>query len=646
MSYNLLIPIEINDRLKNDTITIDDLSDNDKLKFFDFFNKKRSVNNFMSFLNKNSKLLNNILTYINFNLLIELNSIDFMSNHWTQELINLVSYHSYRRMLIHCLNRTPNTEIINLTDYFSKQHNFIINTFMKRFNSFTNDFDIIDFNKFYIGYEILHNFTNNKKFSSKNNVVIGTLYYKSQSLSVKKKSDKVSIFANKKNDTYIKHDNNNIIRLTGRYDNYEHILLEHPNEIIFDFENKQFYTGFCGFSHINNEPTPSNFINKLKSKNNNPGITSQLAKKKLPNLVNFQNYNMKRCYCCMNYIDITLYGYKSMCTSCGIFNFNKKLCKADMNGFIVYISGVRSKIGFAAALKLLNCGAYVIGSSRWSHVALMNFTKQDNYTNFKDRLELITADFTNMLHINKLIELLKEKKINTIINNACRTIEESNEYLNKLINMEQILYMTDDVQDNDKSVITRTETGLVIKQSHIKPITKEQYKLIIKKTQMIELRDDYFKFYDINEPSRETSWTKSIDQLHNSEIMKVTLINQVVPTLLINSLLPYMAEPKFVINVTAIEGQFDSQKNNKHAHTNMCKAAVNMLSRTLAEDKKIHSYTIDPGYVSGVMPKFNNYPIDMYDGGARVVDPLIQYYNKTPYPADWIKIRNYTKGQW
>ena len=109
-----------------------------------------------------------------------------------------------------------------------------------------------------------------------------------------------------------------------------------------------------------------------------------------------------------------------------------------------------------------------------------------------------------------------------------------------------------------------------------------------------------------------------------------------------------MKGEKFIINVVALEGQFNCKKIETHPHTNMCKAALNMMIRTLSEedDKSLHAYAIDPGYVTGVNPQQDVYPLSAEDGASRILDPIMQYYNGTPLPKDWVKLCNYTHSEW
>eukprot|EP01034_Spumella_vulgaris_P036221 gene36221-44682_t len=83
----------------------------------------------------------------------------------------------------------------------------------------------------------------------------------------------------------------------------------------------------------------------------------------------------------------------------------------------------------------------------------------------------------------------------------------------------------------------------------------------------------------------ESSWVQSVGQISTIEVMEVHAINALAPWVLISELRPVMGQTegnKFIINVSAMEGQFYRYKTPHHPHTNMAKAALNMLTRTSA----------------------------------------------------------------
>ena len=80
----------------------------------------------------------------------------------------------------------------------------------------------------------------------------------------------------------------------------------------------------------------------------------------------------------------------------------------------------------------------------------------------------------------------------------------------------------------------------------------------------------------------------------------------------------------------------------------LAKVSKGTYIRTLAEDpdKNLYVYCIDPGYVSGVCPQNDYYPVSMHDGASRIVYPILKFFNGDPLPRDWIKMRNFEKIDW
>jgi len=93
---------------------------------------------------------------------------------------------------------------------------------------------------------------------------------------------------------------------------------------------------------------------------------------------------------------------------------------------------------------------------------------------------------------------------------------------------------------------------------------------------------------------------------------------------------------KHIVNVSAMEGIFyRAYKRDTHPHTNMAKAALNMLTRTSAMDyirDGIHMNSVDTGWITDEDPaeiaqrkredlKFHC-PLDQIDAAARICDPI------------------------
>jgi NAD(P)-dependent dehydrogenase (short-subunit alcohol dehydrogenase family) len=91
--------------------------------------------------------------------------------------------------------------------------------------------------------------------------------------------------------------------------------------------------------------------------------------------------------------------------------------------------------------------------------------------------------------------------------------------------------------------------------------------------------------------------------------------------------------------VSAMEGQFSrGYKGAGHPHTNMAKAALNMLTRTssqeMLEKDAILMTAVDTGWITDERPHTMkkrlaeeegfHAPLDLVDGAARVFDPIVR----------------------
>ena len=144
---------------------------------------------------------------------------------------------------------------------------------------------------------------------------------------------------------------------------------------------------------------------------------------------------------------------------------------------------------------------------------------------------------------------------------------------------------------------------------------------------------------------RETSWVLELGQVDTAEAAEVMAVNTLAPFIINGRLKRLMINTpgdKWVVNVSAMEGKFYRYKTPKHPHTNMAKAALNMMTRTCAEAlaaENIYMNSVDTGWINDENPletaariaKEQDFqtPIDEIDAAARVLDPIFVGANGT-----------------
>ena len=158
------------------------------------------------------------------------------------------------------------------------------------------------------------------------------------------------------------------------------------------------------------------------------------------------------------------------------------------------------------------------------------------------------------------------------------------------------------------------------------------------------------EYFNLKVKKYENGWTKSLNKIEVTEILETSIINNIIPTMFVSQLLDHMNEPKFIINVTATEGQFSSLMHTKkndsknHVHTNIHKAAINMLTKSLSHYKNTYVWSIDPGYITNM--NGNTYydmilPLTAQDGANRILHPIISFFNGIKIKTGTL-LKNYT----
>jgi len=592
---------------------------------------------------------------------------NFLRSYINPELYQFLILENFKRFVYKlCMKPTFNLdyhkEVITLSNQVNMVYNFTETYINKRLGQLQSELNFLDWGKYHLGSDVL------LSIAQKNPVQYMTLYPNNENIKLKSHSNVTYYINNKVSYSdiicqYKTTEKTILIRIDRKYYKYGCSILIENDTIIYDCDDKKIYCRIEAYQNLNQIQSikPINLTTEY-------GPIDYLTFKTKKYKYDVSKISHHNCYICKkdHLAHITYDNYNFMCIYCAQFNYLKKVEMTDLSKCVALVTGARTKIGFATAIKLLRCGAKVIASSRFPNAAYYNYTKCPDYDKWKDNLIICKCDYTKLHEVMALIELAKSHKVNIFINNACQTIRASEYYYNKVHQLESILqkclpHTVSQQSSTNQSSITLIDDGQNIQAM---PLVKQNSSFEIHKLDAVinseilmklnsTLRQEGLelnKFNDIfdRDTYSVSSWHTNMDKLQPSEIMEVIVINQTVPILMINALKPTMQYPKFIIQVTAVEGKFNTTKTCTHPHNNSCKAAMNMLIRTMSEenDPNQYIYNIDPGFISGVSPVDRSYPLDSDDGASRILDPIICYYKGKPLDRTYINLKNYHRSVW
>jgi len=387
------------------------------------------------------------------------------------------------------------------------------------------------------------------------------------------------------------------------------------------------------------------------------GATASASIEELPPL------NVPRsCYVCKVRCTRMHTYYDQMCDECGDFNFRKRSQTADLRGRVALISGARVKIGYQAAILLLRAGARVIVSTRFPRDAALRYAREKDFEDFKDRLQIYGLDLRHTPSVEAFAEVINrsEARLDFVLHNACQTVRRPSGFYGHL--MEGELGPLHRLPEPAARLLTDYETMRADAARQLQAAGGRGRQAIGLQaasalSQVALTAEDHqagpglFPLgaldADLQQIDRRdiNSWRLPLAEVSTVELLEVQLVNAIAPFLLNARLKPLMLKErtfdKHIVNVSAMEGQFYRRfKTDKHPHTNMAKAALNMMTRTSAPDYAkdgIFMNSVDTGWVTDEDPLHIaerktaecgfHPPLDIVDGAARIVDPIFDGIN-------------------
>jgi len=363
------------------------------------------------------------------------------------------------------------------------------------------------------------------------------------------------------------------------------------------------------------------------------------------------------CYVCRKKFTEVHHFYDQLCSDCGDFNHSKRSPTADLSGRVALVTGSRVKIGFQAAVLLLRSGCSVVVTTRFPQDAARRYAALPDFEEHRDRIQIMGIDLRQVPRVEALCTTLLQRldRLDFIINNACQTVRRPPGFYGHLIEAERSgPALTADAQ----GLVVASEREVVGELTQV-PMLPEDVTTseLLFPAGRLDADEQQVDLREVN------SWRLRMQEVSTLELLEVHLVNAVAPFILNARLAPLMARvptaDKHIVNVSAMEGQFYRiLKSDKHPHTNMAKAALNMLTRTASLDvieQGIHMNAVDTGWVTDEDPVHHaerkreqhgfHPPLDIVDGAARIVDPIFAgiqtgehvwgQFLKDYKPTDW-----------
>jgi NAD(P)-dependent dehydrogenase (short-subunit alcohol dehydrogenase family) len=358
----------------------------------------------------------------------------------------------------------------------------------------------------------------------------------------------------------------------------------------------------------------------------------------------------RACYVCKNHHTVVDAFYHQLCPECAALNRAKRDARTDLNGRRALLTGGRAKIGMYIALRLLRDGAHTTITTRFPNDAVRRFAAMPDSADWLHRLRIVGIDLRDPAQVVALADTVAAHgPLDILINNAAQTVRRAPGSYAALVEAErtsapELVSKLVDVVTFDRVSDAHPVALAGSLAEHQAPHAVTALALAARSAspERIAAGTAIDAGGLLPDTASINSWTQCVHEIDPMELLEVQLCNQTAPFILVSRLRPAMAASparrKYVVNVSAMEGQFSRRyKGPGHPHTNMAKAALNMLTRTSAaemlEQDGILMTAVDTGWITDERPHPTKLrladegfhaPLDLVDGAARVYDPIVR----------------------
>nr|WP_222132084.1 SDR family NAD(P)-dependent oxidoreductase [Pseudonocardia sp. C8] len=356
-------------------------------------------------------------------------------------------------------------------------------------------------------------------------------------------------------------------------------------------------------------------------------------------------HKARGCYVCkVRYTTVDAF-YHQLCPGCAAAHHAHRAARTDLSGRRALLTGGRAKIGMYIALRLLRDGAHLTLTTRFPRDAARRFAALDDSADWLHRLRVVGVDLRDPAQVVALAdEVAAAGPLDILINNAAQTVRRSpgsyaaleaaeSEALPPGALPEIVSFTSATAREHPAllagavpgagALVTSAMTARSASPDRIAAGTAVDAGGLLPDTAAVN------------------SWVDHVQHVDPLELLEVQLCNQTAPFVLVSRLRAAMAAStarrKYVVNVSAMEGVFGrGYKAPGHPHTNMAKAALNMLTRTSAGEMfatdRILMTSVDTGWITDERPHPTKLrladdgfhaPLDLSDGAARVYHPIV-----------------------